>query len=98
MKKSLKLIIQKSNCEKKAKKKKKKVQAEAEFSLLFCNSSYADWKFFRQYTVIIIINICDFKKKKNITAKIPNATIKLEHKTSKTTILAETLFTILFNN
>lgn len=40
MKKSLKLIIQKSNCEKKAKKKKKKeVQAEAEFSLLFCNSS-----------------------------------------------------------
>lgn len=63
MKKSLKLIIQKSNCEKKA-KKKKKVQAEAEFSLLFCNSSYADWKIFRQYTVIIIINICDFKKKK----------------------------------
>lgn len=39
MKKSLKLIIQKSICEKKAKKKKKKVQAEAEFSLLFCNSS-----------------------------------------------------------
>lgn len=39
MKKSLKLIIQKSNCEKKAKKKKKEVQAEAEFSLLFCNSS-----------------------------------------------------------
>lgn len=67
MKKSLKLIIQKSNCEKKA--KKKKVQAEAEFSLLFCNSSYADWKIFRQYTVIIIINICDFKKKQTSLPK-----------------------------